>query len=298
MNLIKSAILFSLLFFSYSLSAETLLNESTVSKFIEKVTHAAKAKDVDKLTSYLSDDISMTLEIPKNMGGTQKFNKEQFRNKYKESTVHLKNYTYDLNVTDTRISQDKKNAIVTGKIHETYEENGMTVSIKGSYRLNLIVSNGTIKISNHYGKLLPKDVTVTPIASSIGKIEKPVANKVIEKWKLVSAGKDSVPSFYFNSDSLQKKNNNVSMPVLADYKSAQVSSTGKYYKSSKSEFEHDCNKKQYRIVNLNIYSGNNGKGKLLKKYTTPGEWSPVNAGKVTGRLWSHACEQQEKVAGL
>lgn len=161
MKHIKSIFLLILLFVPFSLSAETLLNKSSVSELIENVHNAASVRDADKLASYFTDDISITIEMPTNMGGTQKLNKEQYKKNVKDSVAMYKKYTYDVKGIDIKISPDNKSAIVTDLVLETVEVNGRTISTKSHEIINIVISDGVPKINNVYGKLKPENVTVT-----------------------------------------------------------------------------------------------------------------------------------------
>jgi len=161
MNSIKSIILFSLLFVSFNLSAETLLNKSSVSELVANVHKYAGIKDVDKVTSYLTDDASIVLEMPQNMGGTHNLNKDQYKKNLKEGFAATTNYTYDVKDIDVKISQDKRSATVTNTILETYEINGRIISSTAHEIFTIIISDRTLKINRVYGKIKPENLVVT-----------------------------------------------------------------------------------------------------------------------------------------
>jgi len=148
------------------------------------------------------------------------------------------------------------------------------------------------------GIVIPEGVTKL-VDMTVELTKQKSKSNTIEGWTLVTGGKESDTSFYFNSDALRKAKNKVLMPVLVDYKSAKkLGSTGKYYMSMKSEFEHDCGKKQYRVVSITTYSEREGKGEVLQKRASSRKWSQIKVGKVAERLWNHACKQHQKVANL
>ena len=160
MRLIKSTILFFLLLVSHSLSAETLLNKSSVSKLIEDTHAAASVRDVDRMASYFTDDITITIEMPANMGGTHKLNKEQYTKNVKDSLTAYKAYTYDVKDINIKISEDNKSATVTDLVFETISVDGRTISTKSHEVINVIISNGVLKINSVYGKIKSRNVKV------------------------------------------------------------------------------------------------------------------------------------------
>jgi ketosteroid isomerase-like protein len=161
MKLIKSTILLLLFLVSYNLSAETLLNKASVSKLIENVQAAAGVRDVDEMTSYFTDDITITIEMPANMGGTQKVNKEQYKKNVKDSITAYKNYTYDVKDIDIKISEDNKSATVTDLVFETIEVDGRTISMKSHEIITIVISNGVLKVNSVYGQVKPENIKVT-----------------------------------------------------------------------------------------------------------------------------------------
>jgi ketosteroid isomerase-like protein len=161
MKLIKSTILLLLFLVSYNLSAETLLNKASVSKLIENVQAAAGVRDVDEMTSYFTDDITITIEMPANMGGTQKVNKEQYKKNVKDSITAYKNYTFVVKDIDIKISEDNKSATVTDLVFETIEVDGRTISMKSHEIITIVISNGVLKVNSVYGQVKPENIKVT-----------------------------------------------------------------------------------------------------------------------------------------
>jgi len=161
MNHIKSTIFLIFLLVPFSLSAETFLSKSSVSKLMQNVNNSARSMDVEKVSSYFTEDVSIILEMPKNMGGTQKLNKEQYKKNLREGFAIATKYTYDIKDIEIKISKDNKSATVTDLVYETVEINGRTISTKSHETINVIILDGVPKINSYYGKLLPEDVMVT-----------------------------------------------------------------------------------------------------------------------------------------
>jgi len=161
MSHIKSIFLLILLFIPFSLSAETLITKSSVNELIQKVTHSARSMDAEKLASYLTDDISMTLEIPVNMGGTQILNKEQYIKHLRDGFAVATKYTYDVKDIEIKISKDSNSATVTNSVYETIEINGANISTKSRGLIAIVISDGTLKINSSHVRLQPENVTVS-----------------------------------------------------------------------------------------------------------------------------------------
>lgn len=161
MSLIKSIFLLTLLFIPFSLSAETIITKSSVNELIQKITHFVRSMDAEKLAPYLTDDISITIESPVNMGGTQIFNKEQYIKHARESFAVATKYTYAMKDIDIKIFKDSNSATVTSSVYETIEINGINISTKSRELFTIVISDGILKINSSYSILLPENVIVS-----------------------------------------------------------------------------------------------------------------------------------------
>ena len=204
-----------------------------------------------------------------------------------------------------KVYRKMKKANETIKIYEKASSLPSSDRIKGIIHFELTKEYGQLmkgtKAQEHLQKSVSLGIVVpkvmTDIVNATVQMEKKSINGTIEGWTLAFRGKGWAPNFYFKSGILSKTGNKVLMPVLVNYKSAKkIGSTGKHYKSMKSDFEHDCGKKQYRVVNITTYSEREGKGEVLQKNKSSRKWSPIKSGKVAERLWSHACMQHQQVA--
>jgi len=153
MNHIKNTIFLVLLFVTFSISADTLLSKSSVNELMDNIQEAVHAQDVEALSSFFTEDASIIVEMPKNMGGTLKLKTDQYKEMLRQSWAMSAKYTYDVKNIEIKISQDKKSATVTDLTIETVEMMGQTIKSKSYETMNVIISGGTPKINNLYGKI-------------------------------------------------------------------------------------------------------------------------------------------------
>lgn len=152
MKTIKSIFLLILLFISSAVLADTL-TLSSVGKFIDKVQSSARARDAELLTSYFTPDATITIEMPRNMGGTLKLNKTQYKEILKQGWAMPGKYTYEVRDLEITLAKDQQSATVKDLTVETIEVGGQVVSSKSRETINIIVSDGTPLINSIIGKV-------------------------------------------------------------------------------------------------------------------------------------------------
>ena len=78
---------------------------------------------------------------------------------------------------------------------------------------------------------------------------------------------------------------------MTDYTKRQVSANGAAYKSAIAQFEYDCSERQSRLMELSVYKGRRGDGKLVYNRIRYSHWAHVKAGSVEETLWRIACDR-------
>jgi len=152
MKYTKSIFLLVVFWVSCSLSAETLTKES-VSDLLTKVEESVQARNPELLVSYFTDNVEVTMVMPKNMGGTLKANKQQYKEMLKQGWAMPGKYTYEVRDIKITVSKDSKSAVVTDLTVESIEIGGQKIESKSRERIEVVVQNGKPLIQKIYGKI-------------------------------------------------------------------------------------------------------------------------------------------------
>jgi hypothetical protein len=111
------------------------------------------------------------------------------------------------------------------------------------------------------------------------------------KWTQVGDDVGQDEKIFVNKKSIRKDGPLVTIWALIDYESPQ-SIGGKDQLSTRSLDEYDCQKKQYRTLNLYWYSGHKGKGKIVYSELLPGKMQPIIPNSVVERVWKITCGKE------
>lgn len=118
-----------------------------------------------------------------------------------------------------------------------------------------------------------------------------VSGNAIGAW--VKVGEAPVGSIYFDSESVRRSGNVVSLTYLFDFKSVQ--SAGAYrLLSTKTQGEFDCQKQELRTLNFIFYAGNMAAGTPVHSDFEPIPWEPVpvNPNHLVRISWEVACARR------
>ena len=110
------------------------------------------------------------------------------------------------------------------------------------------------------------------------------------KW--VSAGRTDTLTAYIDPATVRTTGHTVRVWQLYDYKSAQSSSDGKSYLSTRSRYEYDCNEKRTREILIRAHLKNMGAGKVVGTVSSPGEWNPIPPDSILETIWEIACRKR------
>ncbi|MDO9179012.1 MAG: nuclear transport factor 2 family protein [Agitococcus sp.] len=152
MKFIKTTILSMMFCVSFSVSADTL-TRSSVSNLLSKVQESVNARDVELLSSYLTEDAIITIEMSKKEGRILKLNKAQYKEVLKQGWAMQGKYTFEVKDIEITVSKDSKSATVTDLTIETLEYKNQTISSKSREIIEVIESKGIPLINNIYGKV-------------------------------------------------------------------------------------------------------------------------------------------------
>ena len=92
-----------------------------------------------------------------------------------------------------------------------------------------------------------------------------VSSSAVAEWVYIVENKTTGASYYINSDIIRKSSNKVKVWELVDLNKA-VNSIDKKYISAKLHTEYDCKEEQTRILYSVLYTGNMGKGEIIRSY--------------------------------
>ncbi|TDI77997.1 MAG: hypothetical protein E2O81_03680 [Betaproteobacteria bacterium] len=115
-----------------------------------------------------------------------------------------------------------------------------------------------------------------------------VSSSAVAEWVYIVENKTTGASYYINSDIIRKSSNKVKVWELVDLNKA-VNSIDKKYISAKLHTEYDCKEEQTRILYSVLYTGNMGKGEIIRSYYTSEKWSPIVPDSVGTPLLKYAC---------
>lgn len=114
-----------------------------------------------------------------------------------------------------------------------------------------------------------------------------VSSSAAAEWVL--AGRNATTNLYTDPTTVRKASNLVKMWELIDLNTAQVSTEGKRYMSSKSQSEYDCKDERTRILYFTLHSENMGRGETVFTDPNPRYWIPFAPGSGSAGLWKIAC---------
>ena len=105
---------------------------------------------------------------------------------------------------------------------------------------------------------------------------------------------DNTFTNYVDTTTIRKTGNMARMWDLMDFETAQkISNNGTniLFRSSKTQSEYDCKKKQQRQLYMSLYTENLGKGKVVLTDNNPTKWERSAGGSAAEALWELACEK-------
>ena len=91
------------------------------------------------------------------------------------------------------------------------------------------------------------------------------------EWTLLNTSKSDGMATYIDKTSISRKGNKVKMWYLDNYASAEVTSKGRKYLSSKGLDEFDCQEQRRQLLEYTWYSGQMGNGEIVFSKGEPGE---------------------------
>lgn len=115
-------------------------------------------------------------------------------------------------------------------------------------------------------------------------------NRPEVEW--VAIGRSDAQIFYFAPATIRKTDNIAKMWLLADRKTAELTTAGSI-KSSKSRLVIDCKKEQFQIQATSMYSKNMGEGEVIGSIdiNDSNEWRPTSSGPLR-TMWKTACGER------
>ena len=115
-----------------------------------------------------------------------------------------------------------------------------------------------------------------------------VSSSAVAEWVYIVENKTTGASYYINSDIIRNSSNKVKVWELVDLNKA-VNSIDKKYISAKLHTEYDCKEEQTRILYSVLYTGNMGKGEIIRSYYTYEKWSQIVPDSVGTPFLKYDC---------
>jgi hypothetical protein len=81
--------------------------------------------------------------------------------------------------------------------------------------------------------------------------------------------------FYIDRDSITRNGDRREVWSVMDYRSPQMDTNGKIYRSSRSQLQLDCAHKTARIIHMAFFSGSMLRGNEISKMGSLKDWEPV-----------------------
>jgi Surface-adhesin protein E len=107
---------------------------------------------------------------------------------------------------------------------------------------------------------------------------------------------DNTFTNYVDTTTIRKTGNIARMWDLMDFETTQkISNKGAniLFRSSKTQSEYNCKKKQQRQLYMSLYTENLGKGEVVLTDNNHTKWEPIPTGSSAAEaLWKLACEKR------
>jgi hypothetical protein len=113
-------------------------------------------------------------------------------------------------------------------------------------------------------------------------------------WTLIFENEETDSRYYVDINSILKKQQNVRMLTLEDFRSPQLIKKKSFqlkYNSIKSFVEFDCTAKKMRILTYLVYKDQMAKGETVFDKSTPLGWSKVNENTMDESYLNIACNE-------
>jgi hypothetical protein len=113
-------------------------------------------------------------------------------------------------------------------------------------------------------------------------------------WTLIFENEDKDSRYYVDINSILKKQQNIRMLTLEDFRSPQVIKKKSFqlkYNSIKSFVEFDCAAKKMRILTYLVYKDQMAKGDTVFDKSSPLDWSKVNENTIDASYLHIACNE-------
>jgi hypothetical protein len=106
----------------------------------------------------------------------------------------------------------------------------------------------------------------------------------------IAAANSEQAGFYVDSEPISRAGSHVVVWTLRDYGKTKLGAGG-YFLSTKDELEIDCASRYFRRILTSDYSGQMGKGKVVRSEQGSMSWNAVTPDSVIQRMVDLACQQ-------
>ena len=117
-----------------------------------------------------------------------------------------------------------------------------------------------------------------------------VATDTMAEWtRIGESDQDGGYTVYADMDSVLGAGNRVKLWILLDFKVEQRAA-GTTFLSKTIRNEYDCRGRHTRVLAFKLFDWNMERGKLIRSYSQPQTWKPVQPESVDEMVWKIACE--------
>lgn len=108
------------------------------------------------------------------------------------------------------------------------------------------------------------------------------------EWEPVGGNSELAVTLYVDRSTIRSTGSLKRMWSLMDYKSPQTSS-GKSYRSSRTQQEFDCKEERYRYRAFSLHAGQMATGEIVYSDSDIEQWKPVAPRTMAETGWAIAC---------
>ena len=114
-----------------------------------------------------------------------------------------------------------------------------------------------------------------------------VSSSAMAEW--IEVGSNETDTLYVDLSTRREKGNLAKMWALNDFKAIQRLEDREPFMSEKTEYEHDCEGAQSRLLYLTSYTKPMAAGEVVGYNLAPGEWMQFPPESALDILWRIAC---------
>lgn len=128
--------------------AEQTLTRESVTAFLEQVTQAANARDMEGFSSHLSDDFRVDIEVPDAPSDNASMDLAQYREALRATWGMAEEYSIRVKIEDISIVDGGQRAVARSQVSETLLLEGESLNTESREELQIQLREGTPRITH------------------------------------------------------------------------------------------------------------------------------------------------------